>query len=411
MEKIKILTKFWGQIDPHLIDTYRKKGGYGSLKKVLREMKPLEVIEEIKKSGLQGRGGAGFSAGDKWEIASKVPMDTRYFICNLDESEPGAFKDQALAEKNPHQILEGILIGCYAIGAKKAIIYLNGRFKQAQQTLEKAIAQAHERRFLGESIMGFAFDVEIELFMGAGAYICGEESALINSLEGLRGEPRLRPPFPCNCGLDSSPTVVNNAETISNIPWIIKYGAEKFSNVGIKSSPGTKVFSIDGAVKHPGIYEAPIGQSVRDLVFKIAGGMEDGKEFWFAQVGGSSGRIVPAGKLDEVPSFSRDANIPMGSGAILVIDKRQDIKKILLDWIHFFQRESCGKCVPCREGTFRLKLILERLHSGEFNKNDREDIEKILWTLENTTFCPLGKFATIAIRDAMKYKLVKEFLA
>lgn len=406
--KIKIITKDWYKVDPRSIESYKKKGGYQSLKKVLREMKPTQIIEEVTASGLQGRGGAGFLTGKKWQITANQKCKEKYFICNLDESEPGTFKDRMIAENNPHQLIEGIIIGSYAVGAKKAFIYLNGNFQTAKLILKNAIKQAYEENILGKSIIGMVCDLELEIFSGAGGYICGEETALLNSMEGKRGEPRMKTVFPCESGLFCKPTAVNNAETIANIPWIIKKGAKKFAEIGMKKSPGTKLFCIDGAIKKPNIYEAPIGINVRDLIHDYAGGLQDGTELWFAQVGGSSGRLALPSQLDEIPSYSKDSKIPLGQGSLLIVDKFQDIKKIVQSWINFFQRESCGKCVPCREGLFRLKSIIDRLNSGDFNKNDREDLEKIIWTLDNTTFCPLGKFSVVALKDVIKYGLVEE---
>lgn len=408
MSEIKILTKNWDKVDPFSIESYQKKGGYRALRKALRNFSPRQLVKQIKKSGLQGRGGAGFPVGQKWEMARKAGDGEKYFICNLDESEPGTFKDRMLAEKNPHQIIEGTIISSYAIGAKKAYIYLNGKFDLAKILLQKAIESAHDENLLGKSIVGHAFDLDIRLIVGAGAYICGEESALINSIEGKRGEPRSKPPYPCDCGLFGKPTVVNNAETVCNLPWIIENGAEKYAKTGMKNSPGTKLFSIDGAVKKPGLYEAPIGTSIHELVFHYAGGIRSGAEIMFVNFGGSSGRIVPAAQLDEIPSYSKRAGIPMASGTVLVVGKGQNVKDFLLGVVSFFQRESCGKCVPCREGTFRLRQMIGRLASGQFDQNDKEDLPKLIWTLDNTTFCPLGKFSVTALKDVIKYRLVKE---
>lgn len=404
-----IITKNWGKIIPYDIESYRKKGGYVALRKVVR-MTPSEVIAEITESGLSGRGGAGFLTGKKWEIAAGQAKGERYFICNLDESEPGTYKDRMIAEKNPHSILEGIAIGSYAIGAKRAFIYINGNFKLAREILDRALQAAIKENVIGEGILGSLFDLDIEIVSGAGAYICGEESALINSIEGKRGEPRKRPPFACECGLFGRPTVVNNAETIASVAWILKKGAAEYKKIGIKGNAGTKLFCVDGSVKAPGIYEAPFGSTVRDLIFEYAGGMKIGTELWFAQIGGSAGHLVPVGLLDEAPGYGREVKVPVGSGSILVIEKSQDIKKLMLAWIRFFQRESCGKCVPCREGTFRLRSIIERLDNGNFDENDREDFHKLLWTLDNTTYCPLGKFSVTALKDVVKYKYVKELL-
>lgn len=404
---MKILTRHWDVVDPQSIESYRKKSGFRALQKVLR-MEPKKVIKEIKEAGLQGRGGAGFLTGMKWEIAAQHKSKEKYFICNLDESEPGTFKDRMLAENSPHQIIEGIIIGAFAIGAQKGYIYLNGNFSAAENLLRNAIEQSYNHHFLGKGIMGSLFDFDLELFVGAGSYICGEETALINSIEGKRGEPRRRPPFACACGLNNKPTVVNNAETISNIPWIMSNGAEKYKKVGLKTSPGTKLYCVDGNVVYSGVYEMPIGTSVRELIYDKAGGLNKGSEFWFAQVGGAAGSLVLQGSLDELPKYGKKVKVPMGSGAILVVDKFQDLKKIMLSWMRFFQRESCGKCVPCREGTFRLKEIIERMNNGNFDQNDKEDFHKLVWTLDNTTFCALGKFSVTAIKDVIKYKLLKE---
>lgn len=404
----KIITKHWDTIDPQNVNSYVKKGGYLTLRKVIREMTSEETINEVKKSGLRGRGGAGYPTGEKWEIVFKNKNKKRFVIVNLDESEPGNFKDRMLVEKNPHQLLEGLAIASFAVGAEKAFIYLNGNFVLAKRILEKAISQAKRRNFLGQSIWGSFFDLEVEIFVGAGAYICGEETALINSLEGCRGEPKLKPPYPSDCGFQGCPTLVNNAETLANLPWIIQQGAEKFRQIGMKNSPGTKLFAIDGAVNKTGLYEAPIGKTLEELIFQYAGGLKKGTQFWFAQIGGSSGRLAPAVFLNEIPSYLADANLPLGTGSILVIDKNQKIENILYSWINFFQRESCGKCVPCREGTFRLKILAERLKAGIFDENDWEDMEKILWLLDNTTFCALGKFASTAWRDAIKFGFLKK---
>ena len=408
MSEIKIITKNWGLINPISVDSYTKKGGYRTLYSVLRNSRPAEVIEEIKRSGLRGRGGAGFYTGVKWEKAARAKGIKKYFICNLDESEPGVYKDRLIAENNPHLLLEGILIGAYAIGAREGFIYLNGSFHLAKRLLENALKQCYEKKILGKSIMGTTFDFDLKIFVGAGAYICGEETALLNSLEGYRGEPRFKSVYPCEEGLFCQPTVINNAETIVNVPWIIKNGAEKFSKIGSKNSPGTKLYCLNGMLVKSGLFEAPLGTSIRELIFDYAGGMQLGFDLWFAQIGGSSGKLVPLSLLDKLVGYGNGEEISIGQGAILVVHRGYDIKKLILSWINFFQRESCGKCVPCREGTFRLKLMAERLVSGEFDKNDAEDMKKIIWTLENTSFCPLGKVAVVALKDAIKYNLVKE---
>lgn len=427
---MQVLTKNWQKINPLDINSYIAQRGYEALRKVIREMKPEEVISEVKLSGLRGRGGAGFPTGEKWELAAKTKVEKprtnrdkasvpgfdtsnnfegerlvrgKYFICNLDESEPGVYKDRTIAEKNPHQIIEGLLVGAFAIGAKKAYLYINGHYKKQNEILEIALEQAREKEFIGRGILGSAVDIEIGIFEGAGVYICGEETALINTIEGKRGEPKLKPPYPPIAGLFGKPTIVNNAETLANIPYIIRQGAKSYSQIGPNASPGTKLFVIEGAVKNRGIFEAPLGITAQELIYNslYGGGMENGKEFWFAQIGGASGRLVPAGKLDQ-PLLYGSGEYPLGCGSILVVDKTADLKKFLFSWADFFHRESCGKCVPCREGTYRLWEIEKRMKNNDLRPRDRENVEDILWALSNTTFCPLGNFAATAWGDAIK---------
>ncbi len=400
---MQIISKYWDKINPLDMNSYLRSRGYEALRKVVREIDPKDVVSEIKNSGLRGRGGGGFPTGEKWEISSRAKSREKYFICNLDESEPGVYKDRTIAEKNPHQIIEGLLIGAYAIGAKKAYIYVNGHYRKQAEILSIALDQARGREIVGKGILGSAVDIEVEIFQGAGAYICGEETALINSMEGKRGEPRLKPPFPPVCGLFGKPTVVNNAETLSNIPYIIRRGSKTFSKIGSSISPGTKLFVLEGAVKNKGIFEAPLGTSVQELIFNAGygGGMHPGKEFWFAQIGGSSGRLLPKAKLDQVLVYG-NCEYPLGCGSILVVDKTANLKELLFSWASFFHRESCGKCVPCREGTYRLWEIAKRMKSNDFRERDRENAEDILWTLERTSFCPLGCFASTAWKDALK---------
>jgi len=382
----KIITEHWGKIDPLKISDYIAVGGYGALKKFIEKMDPKKALDEVRLSGLTGRGGAGFSTSAKWEMAMAQKNKEKYFICNLDESEPGIYKDRMIAEKNPHLLLEGIIISALTIGAKKSYIYLNGNYEKAREILEQAIEQAEKNNFLSQKILGSKYALEIEIFSGAGAYICGEETALINSIEGNRGEPKTRPPYPTECGLFGKPTVVNNAETIANIVYIIQNGGKKYAK------NATKLFVLGGVVKNRGVFEAPIGITIKKAITELGGGMQNGKELWFAQVGGAAGKLY----------LEKELNFPVtGSGAILVVDKTANIYDLLLSWTGFFRRESCGKCVPCREGTFRLHEIVERLVDGEIADRDKEAIQDILWTLENTTFCPLGKFAAVAVHDAV----------
>ena len=399
MHNPKIITEYWGKIDPLKISDYFSVGGYFALNKFIKKLNPQKVLTEIKLSALCGRGGAGFSTGTKWELALAQKSKEKYFICNLDESEPGTYKDRMIVENNPHLLLEGIIISALTLGVKKAYIYINGNYLVQKEILEKAIKQAQEHNFLGKKILGSKYSLEIIIFSGAGAYICGEETALINSIEGKRGEPRIRPPYPTECGLWEKPTVINNAETIANIPWIMQNGGKKYAKIGMKNSPGTKLFILGGAVKNKGVFEAPTGITIYEAIENLGGGLQQGKEFWFAQIGGASGQLVLKKELNQKLGYGK--KIPLGSGAILVVDKFADIYDLLLAWTGFFRRESCGKCVPCREGTFRLNEIIERLADGEISERDKEVLSDILWTLENTTFCPLGKFATVAVRDAV----------
>ena len=401
-KNIKIITKNWGKIDPFKISDYLSVGGYAALKKFVKEMDAAAALGEIKKSGLAGRGGAGFPTGEKMAMVAGNPSHEKYFICNLDESEPGTYKDRLIAKNDPHLLLEGIIIAALSVGAHKAYIYINGNYNREGEILETALQAARTKSFWGPGILGSAYDLDVEIFSGAGAYICGEETALLNSIEGRRGEPRLRPPFPTEAGLFGKPTCVNNAETISNIPWIILNGGEAYAKIGASCSPGTKLYVLGGSVKKSGVFEAPTGLTIREIIDELGGGAASGKEFWFAQIGGASGRLVTEKELDIALTFSRDCPIPLGSGAILVVDKSADIHELILSWTEFFRKESCGKCVPCREGTFRLHEIAGRLKDGEISNRDKEAMQDILWTLENTTLCPLGRFAATAMRDAVE---------
>ncbi len=410
MEKeIKIITQNWGKIHPQNIEDYVAAGGYQSLRKFVLEMTPSSAVAEIKLSRLCGRGGAGFPTGLKMEAVQKELAKEKYFICNLDESEPGTYKDRLIVDNDPHLLLEGLIISALIVGAKKAWIYINGNYPKQAHLLEQAVEKVRQKGFVGEKILGSAYNLDIEVFVGAGAYICGEETALIHSIEGYRGEPKVRPPFPTQSGLFGRPTAVNNAETLCNVPWIILHGGEAYSHVGSEKSPGTKMFILDGAVKNIAVVEAPLGVTIRELLEKYGGGMAKGKDFWFAQIGGSSGRLALEKDLDEKLEYDREAKIPLGSGAILVVDKTVDIHEMLLSWTSFFRRESCGKCVPCREGTFRLWEIAKRMQDGEIAERDVAALEDILWALNNTTFCPLGKFAATAFSDALENFTEKMF--
>lgn len=396
----KIITNHWGKLDPFKIGDYTEQGGYEALKKFLDKMTAKEAIGEIKASGLRGRGGAGFLMGDKLEkVAQK--SGRKYFICNLDESEPGTYKDRLIVDNDPHRLLEGLIISALVVGAEEAYIYLNGNYQKQFEILETAINQAKKNNYLGRSILHSENNLEINLFSGAGAYICGEETALINSLEGNRGEPRLRPPYPTEKGLFGFPTVVNNAETIANVPWIISNGGEAFSKIGSQESPGTKLYVLAGAVKNKGVFEGLTGMTLREVIDQLGGGLAKGKEFWFAQIGGACGKLVLEKELDAKINYEITCQCPPGSGSIFVADKSVNIYEIILSWADFFRRESCGKCVPCREGTFRLFEIAKRFQDGNISDRDKTALKDILWSLENTAFCPFGRFAATAMKDAV----------
>jgi len=400
VKDIKILIEHWGKIDSLKIEDYLEVGGYKALEEFILGMDRMGALGEIKKSGLCGRGGAGFPTGTKFEMVYKQ-IGKKYFICNLDESEPGTYKDRLIVDKNPHLLLEGIIISALIVGADKAYVYINGNYQKQKEILEMALLQAKKKKFWGNKILESDYSLKIEIYSGAGAYICGEETALVNSIEGQRGEPKLRPPYPTECGLLGRSTAVNNAETIASIPWIILNGGEKYSKIGSKNSPGTKLFILSGTINNPGIYEAPTGITVKKLIDDYAGGIKRGKEFWFAQIGGACGKLLLEKELKAKMEFGKECECPLGSGSILVVDKSVNIHDLLISWADFFRRESCGKCVPCREGTFRLWEIAKRFKDGKISERDKEAIQDILWTLERTTFCPLGKFAGTAFRDAI----------
>ena len=348
----RIVLERAGIIDPNSIDDYIVHEGYQALGKVLTELSPVDVITEIEKSGLRGRGGAGFPTGSKWRFVSKAPGTPKYVICNADESEPGTFKDRLVLEGDPHSILEAMTIAAYAVGASEGYIYVRGEYRLAQERLKTAIHQSREMGLLGENIFGSDFSFDIHVHSGAGAYICGEETALIESIEGKRGEPRPRPPYPTTNGLWGKPTLVNNVETLANIPAIIRHGASWYRSIGTPSSPGTKVYTILGNVNSTGLIEVPMGITLREVISIYGKGMKNGSSFKLAQTGGSSGSIIPASLQDtpmDFDSFSK-AGVSLGSGALLICDEDTcvvDLTKVL---INFFRFESCGKCNPCRIG-------------------------------------------------------------
>lgn len=387
MGEQRIVLKYCGRVDPEDIQSYLDLGGFQALEHMRKNMAPEAVIEEIKASGLQGRGGAGFGCGLKWEIAGNTRENEKHLICNADESEMGTFKDRYLLTHDPFSLIEGIAIAGYAIGARHAHIYLRGEYRYLKETLSHALDQAEER--------GFIDHVEIEIHEGAGAYICGEESALMESIEGKRGEPRFKPPFPPTHGLWGKPTIINNVETLMNIPHIIRDGADRYRAIGTEGSKGTKVFSVSGDVDRPGVYELTMGSRLRELVVDLAGA----GRIKMVQVGGASGSIVPSERLDIPLSYET----VLGSGGVTVFDETRDVIDILSQDMVFLAEESCGKCTPCREGTEVMVEILERLHTGEGVPEDIVALESLSGAMKQAAICGLGQSAPIPVLDALKY--------
>jgi NADH:ubiquinone oxidoreductase subunit F (NADH-binding)/ferredoxin len=367
-------------------------------------MTPAEVIAEVKKSGLRGRGGAGFPTGVKWEFTAKQVSDEKYVICNADEGDPGAFMDRSAIEGDPHTVLEGMIIAGYAIGAKQGIIYIRAEYPLAIKRLEKAIKDARQHGLLGQNILGSAFSFDIEIRLGAGAFVCGEETALIHSIEGLRGMPRPRPPYPAVQGLFGKPTVINNVETWANIPVILLDGGEWFSSIGTATSKGTKVFAVAGKVRNTGLVEVPMGTTLREIIYDIGGGIPNGKKFKAVQTGGPSGGCLPEEYLDteiDYESLAKAGSI-MGSGGMIVIDEDSCMLSLAKFFIEFTQDESCGKCTPCREGTKRMLEILTRITEGKGQPGDIEKLERLGNMIKRSSLCGLGQSAPNPVLSTIK---------
>ena len=392
-------------INPRSIDDYIAIGGYGALKKALFDMTPETVIEEIKTSKLRGRGGAGFPTGLKWEFARKAAGDQKYVVVNCDEGDPGAYMDRSLMEGNPHSVLEGLLIGAYAIGASIGAVYIRQEYPLALQNLEVAMAQAEEYGFLGKNILGTDFSFTVEVHRGAGAFVCGEETALLASLEGKAGEPRPRPPFPAQKGWWDRPTNINNVETWSNIPLIIRDGAAAFASIGTEGSKGTKIFSLVGKIANTGLVEVPMGITLRDVIYKIGGGIPDGKKFKAMQTGGPSGGCIPEHLLDLQVGFDElgKAGSMMGSGGLIVMNEDTCMVDIARYYIDFLTEESCGKCVPCREGLRQMHRILTRITEGKGEEGDLERLEQLAETAMEASLCALGKTAPNPFLSTLRY--------
>ena len=404
-KQTRIALRHCGIIDPESIADYKEVGGYGALKKVLAEMTPEEVIEEIKISGLAGRGGAGFPTWFKWNAARNADGDDKYLICNADEGDPGAFMDRAVIESDPHMLIEGMLIAAYAIGAKNAFVYVRAEYPLAVERLKKAIADAEEQHFVGDNILGTDFCCRIRIKAGAGAFVCGEETALIESLEGKRGMPRLKPPFPAQSGYANKPSNINNVETFANVSYIIEKGGAEFASLGTEGSKGTKVFALTGKIKRGGLVEIPMGLTLRDVIFDIGGGVRDGGEFKAVQMGGPSGGCIPAEKLDTPIDYKALAatGAIMGSGGMVVTDSSTCMVNMARFFLDFTKKESCGKCVHCRIGTARMFEILTRITEGRGEDGDIEKLEELCDGIKAGALCGLGQTAPNPVLTTLRY--------
>ncbi len=398
-----VITEHWDVADLWTLDGYRRLGGYQGLAAALR-MSPDDVIGHVKDSGLRGRGGAGFPTGMKWGFVPQGDNKPHYLVVNADESEPGACKDIPIMMANPHALVEGVIIASYAIRANHAFIYIRGEVPQAIRRVAAAVAQAKQAGLLGQNIQGSGFDLEVVVHAGAGAYICGEETALLDSLEGYRGQPRLKPPFPAVAGLYASPTVINNVETIANIPYIIDRGTQWFRQFGTEKSPGFKVFAVSGHVNRPGIYEAPLGITMRELL-DYAGGMRDGAPVKFWLPGGSSVPLLTAEHLDTPLTYEdmAAAGTMLGTGTPMLFDPTVSVVKAVTRWLEFYKHESCGKCTPCREGTYWITGLLEKFEHGTGAARELDTIADLCGQIAGRSFCALGDAAATPYPAAMKY--------
>jgi len=402
--KEKILSKHFDLENFYKIDVYLQKKGYEAVKKALNEKTPENILEEVKAANLRGRGGAGFPAGVKWGFVPQQVDKPKYLCVNADEGEPGTFKDRYIMSHDPHLLIEGIIIASYCVGIHTAFIYIRGEYEAVALRLEKAISEAYKNGFLGKNILESGFDLDVYVHRGAGAYICGEETALLESLEGKRGNPRLKPPFPASIGLFQSPTVINNVETLSNIPSIILKGAEWFCKKGLPEDGGTRIFGVSGMVKKPGIYELSIGTSLKDIIFKHAKGMAEGKKLKAVIPGGLSAPILMADEIDIKMDFDSlvDANSMLGSAAIVVIDEDTSILDVLKVVTRFYSHESCGQCAPCRIGSSWINKIVRRLCDGKGKNEDIDNIIRLASNILGNTLCPLGDAAAMPILAIIK---------
>ena len=405
MHQHRITLANCGVIDPERIEEYIALDGYFALAKVLLEMQPLDVINELKSSGLRGRGGGGFPTGQKWEFTHTAPGTQKYVVCNADEGDPGAFMDRSILEGDPHRLIEAMAIAGYAVGANQGYIYIRAEYPLALERLKKAIHQAQKTGLLGDNILGSGFTFHLDIRLGAGAFVCGEETALIHSIEGKRGEPRQRPPFPAASGLWGKPTLINNVETYANVPTIIRQGASWFSSIGTEKSKGTKVFALAGKIKNIGLIEVPMGTTLRTIIEDIGGGIPDGKRYKAAQTGGPSGGCIPTDMLDIAIDYDNLLAVGsmMGSGGLIVMDEDNCMVDIARFFLEFTQDESCGKCTPCRIGTKRMLEILDKITSGQGEADDIQQLESLATTIKSASICGLGQTAPNPVLSTLKY--------
>ena len=395
----KILTKLFGVKDSHKLEVYLREGGYESVQKALKSMKPEDVMAEVKAAHLRGRGGAGFPAGVKWGFVPQGGDKPKYLCVNADEGEPGTIKDRYIMTHNPHLLLEGIIIASYGVGIHTAYIYIRGEYENVALRLEEAIAEAVKSGRLGKNILNTGFDLDVFVHRGAGAYVCGEETALLESLEGKRGNPRLKPPFPASIGAFGCPTVINNIETLSNVPLIITNGAKWFQRLGLPEDGGTRICGVSGMVENPGIYECPVGTSLKDIIYKQAGGPKKGTTLKAVIPGGMSAPILKADEIDVKMDFDSlfEAKSMLGSAGIIVIDERTSMLDVLLTVTKFYSHESCGQCTPCRIGNSWIHKIVKRMKAGQGRPDDIDEIRRLANQMLQKTLCPLGDAAAMPI--------------
>lgn len=410
-KQLKIVREHSGKIDPERIEEYIAVGGYQSLYKVIHDMSPAEVVEEITKSGLRGRGGAGYPTGLKWATVAKMPPGQKYVICNADEGDPGAFMDRSVLESDPHRILEGMAIAGYAVGANEGFIYVRAEYPLAIERLQIAIKQAKKYGFLGSQIFESPFDFKIDIRIGAGAFVCGEETALIESIEGGRGMPNPRPPYPAVSGLWARPTLINNVETFANIPAIIREGAQWYASIGTEKSKGTKIFSLTGKIRNNGLIEVPMGITLREIVEEMGGGVPDG-EVKAVQTGGPSGGCIPAHLLDTPVDYESltELGSMMGSGGMVVMDQNTSMVEVAKFYMDFCREESCGKCIPCRAGTIQMYQALTKILNKQATLADLEKLEQLCNMVKATSLCGLGQSAPNPILSTLRY-FREEYLA